>query len=173
MKKSQKIIYYLSIIGLLVSLAFLCLGIKGISGIHQASEYTDEGVYTFVPYRVSAITVENTSTGRDKRIHPTKTIYAVYYHTLEKSVYQWKVETGNSKADANRILQAKKQVKKRVFTRKSSEEYIVVEEELSVDTYVKRQVYRYACMIVLPIGYLICLWIFWRLKKRRSKLVKN
>ena len=95
------------------------------------------------------------------------------YHTLEKSVYQWKVETGNSKADANRILQAKKQVKKRVFTRKSSEEYIVVEEELSVDTYVKRQVYRYACMIVLPIGYLICLWIFWRLKKRRSKLVEN
>ena len=95
MKKSQKIIYYLSIIGLLVSLAFLCLGIKGISGVHQASEYTDEGVYTFVPYHVSAITVENTSTGRDKRIHPTKTIYAVYYHTLEKSVYQWKVETGN------------------------------------------------------------------------------
>ena len=171
MKKSQKVMYYIGIIGIFVSLAFLCLGIKGVSGIHQASDYKDEGVYTFVPYRVSASTVENTSTGRDKRLHPTKTVYAVHYRSLEEHKYRWKLETGNSKSDANRILQVGKSVKKRIFTSRSSEKYIVVEEELSVDAYVQKQVYRYACMMILPMIYLICLWIFWRLKKRRSKQV--
>ena len=48
-----------------------------------ASDYEDMGVHTISPYKVLPHTVENHDSGRDKRNNPTKTVYAVYYQTLD------------------------------------------------------------------------------------------
>ena len=63
--------------GIIPAVCSLYLGVQGITTIGPASDYEDMGVHTFFPYRVLPHSVENTSTGRDKRLYPAKTVYVV------------------------------------------------------------------------------------------------
>ncbi len=158
-------------IGLVLSMAFLYVGVKGIVTVRPASGYEDMGVHTFSPYQVLPVSVENTSTGRDKRLNPTKTVYVIDYKTLDGSGYQWHVNTGNSKSEANRILAAGESVERRVLSIKENGKYITVEAELMADTYVEGQKQRYFWMVGLSGGYLVlCLagWVIVRQSQRKD-----
>lgn len=169
MEKFTGIVRVIGIMGLILSIAFLSLGVKGIAIIRPASDYEDMGVHTFSPYKVLPHTVENSATGRDKRINPTKTVYVVYYQTSDGTDYQWKVETGNSKNDANQILAARGSVERRVLSIKENGKYMTVDAELTADTYVAGQQQRYLWMVGLSGGYLVLCFMMWVAVKRRRR----
>ncbi len=55
------------------------LSIKYLVAILPANHYEDRGVYTFLPYQMLSVQVQNTrASGRDRRMNPTKTAYMVY-----------------------------------------------------------------------------------------------
>lgn len=170
MKKKLKVIRVIGIIGLVLSMVLLYLGVKGIANVRPASDYEDMGVHSFVPYRVLPITVENTSTGRDKRLNPIKTVYVVYYKTLDGTGYQWEVETGNSKNDASKVLIASESIERRVLSVKEIEKYMTVEAELTADSYVKGQKQYYIWMVGLSVGYLVFCLAVWVIVKRSGRI---
>ena len=65
------------------------LSIKYLSAILPVDNYEDKGLYTFLPYQVLPVQVENTgASGRARRMNPTKTVYTVYYRDTSGSGYQ-------------------------------------------------------------------------------------
>ena len=168
-EKLTGIIRVVGVIGLVLSMAFLYVGVKGIVTVRSASGYEDMGVHTFYPYQALPTSVENTSTGRDKRLNPTKTVYVIDYKTLDGSGYQWYVNTGNSKSEANRILAAGESVERRVLSIKETGKYITVGAELTADTYVEGQKQRYFWMVGLSGGYLVLCLAGWVIMKQSQK----
>lgn len=167
-EKLTGIIRVVGVIGLVLSMAFLYVGVKGIATVRPASGYEDMGVHTFSPYQVLPVSVENTSTGRDKRLNPTKTVYVVYYQTLDGTGYRWEVDTG-SKSEANRILAAGESVERRVLSIKETGKYITVGAELTADTYVEGQKQRYFWMAGLSGGYLVLCLAGWVIVKQSQR----
>ena len=62
------------------------------------------GVHTFVPEEVYPVQRENHATGRQKRNHPTTTVYIVRYRAEDGSGYQYKYESGSVESTAQNIL---------------------------------------------------------------------
>ena len=168
-EKLTGIVRVVGVIGLVLAMAFLYTGVKGIVAVRPASGYEDMGVHTFSPYRVLPVSVENTSTGRDKRLNPTKTVYVVYYQTSDGSGYQWEVDTGSSKSEANQLLAAGESVERRVLSVKETGKYITVEAELTADTYVEGKKQRYLWMSGLSAGYMVLCLVSWVLMKQSQK----
>lgn len=54
---------------------------------------------SFSPYQVLPVSVENTSTRRDKRLNQKKTVYVIYYPALDGTGYRWEVDTGSKSSD--------------------------------------------------------------------------
>lgn len=90
---------------------FLLAAVTGVLSVQDyldilpAESYEDKGVYTFRPYQVLPVQVENTGTGREKRMNPTKTVYMVYYRDTEAKGYRWEEravsrESGEKTVDA-------------------------------------------------------------------------
>ena len=90
-----KSIVFVAGVMLLILAAVMCyLSIEELSALPSADSYTDRGVYTFVPYEVASEQVKNTSAdSRDRRMHPTKTVYTVCYRDIGGSGYRWKERT--------------------------------------------------------------------------------
>lgn len=162
------IVRVIGIMGLILSIACLTLGVKGIATIRPASDYEDMGVHTFSPYKVLPHTVENRATGRDKRNNPTKTVYVVYYQTSDGTGYQWKLETSNDKDYADQILAKGDSVDRRVLSIKENGKYMTVDADLTADTYVAGQQKRYLWMAGLSGGYLVLCVALWLVMKRRT-----
>ena len=166
MEKFKGIVRVIGTIGLILSIAFLSLGVKGITTLHPASDYEDMGVHTFFPYRVLPHSVKNTSgSSRDRRMNPTKTVYMVYYKTEDGTGYQWKRDAGSSKDSANKILAAGESVDRRVLSIKENGKYMTVDAQLTADTYVAGQQQRYLWMVGLSGGYLVLCFVAWVVAK--------
>ena len=162
------IVRVIGIMGLILSIACLTLGVKGIATIRPASDYEDMGVHTFSPYKVLPHTMENRATGRDKRNNPTKTVYVVYYQTSDGTGYQWKLETSNDKDYADQILAKGESVDRRVLSIKENGKYMTVDAELTADTYVAGRQKQYLWMAGLSGAYLVLCVAVWLVMKRRT-----
>lgn len=167
-EKFTSIVRMIGIMGLILSIAFLVLGVKGIATIRPASDYEYMGIHTFSPYKVLPHTVENHTTGRDKRNNPTKTVYVVYYQTSDGTGYQWKLETSNDKDYANQILAEWESVDCRVLSIKENGKYMTVDAELTADTYIAGQQKQYLWMVGLSGSYLVLCFVAWLVMKRRT-----
>jgi len=90
MEKLKSIIFVAGIMLLVLAAAVGYLSIKYLTAILPADSYEDKGVYTFSPYQVLPVQVQNTgASGRYRRMKPTKTAYMVYYQDTGGSGYQW------------------------------------------------------------------------------------
>ena len=86
MKRLKTIILVAGILLLILSAASLYAAMQGISKVRPAEDYEDQGVRSFEPYAVYPVQVENTgAVGRDRRMHPTKTVYKVDYRATDGS----------------------------------------------------------------------------------------
>lgn len=168
-KKLEGMIPVACVIGLVLSMAFLYVGVKGIATVRPASGYEDMGVHTFSPYRVRPVSVENTSTGRGKRLNPKKTVYVVDYQTSDGSGYRWEADTGGSKSEANKILAAGESVERRVLSIRETGKYITVGAELTADTYAEGQKERYFWTAGLSGGFMVLCLAGWVAGKQWQK----
>lgn len=91
MEKLKSIIFVAGIMLLVLAAAVGYLSIKYLTAILPADSYEDKGVYTFSPYQVLPVQVQNTgASGRYRRMKPTKTAYMVYYQDTGGSGGCWR-----------------------------------------------------------------------------------
>lgn len=145
-----------SIILLLVAIIGAGTGIRNMADIRLASDYEDKGVYEFIPYRVLPAQRENTgAVGRQRRLHPTKTVYVLHYKALGHPSYSYKLDTAGEYT-AKQMLAEKKSVLRRVLAIKATKRYITVEPELTAETYTRNQQYKYIWIIGCSLLYIVC-----------------
>lgn len=146
----------ISIVLLLIAAVGAWTGIKNMRAVRPASDYEDKGVYEFIPYRVLTEQRENTgAVGRQRRLHPTKTVYVLYYKAQGHPSYRYKLDTAGEYT-ARQMLAEKKSVARRVLAIRSTNRYITVEPELTAETYTRNQLYKYVWITgcsLLYIGY--------------------
>lgn len=123
-----------ALILLVLAVALVVVGGKGLLHTHSAEEFEDKGVHTFVPQRVLPTPKRNTSTGREQRNNPTKTVYMLHYKTQDGSGYQWQVEF-STKSSANNALAAGQSVERRVLALKENGHYVTVEPQDDAKSY--------------------------------------
>ena len=100
---------------LVLAIACLYVGVQQFSRIRPAASYEDMGVHRFSPYRALPTQVKNTATGRQGRLHPTKTVWLVYYKATDGILYEWK-KSVSSRTEAESIVSGGEIVERRVLS---------------------------------------------------------
>lgn len=140
---------------LLLSAAMGYLSIKHLSAIVPADSYEDKGVYTFSPYQVLPVQVQNTgASGRDRRMNPTKTVYMVYYRATDGSGYQW-TDRAITRDLGQEVVDAGAAVERRVLSIPADRSYITVEPEQTAGSYTAGLRQKYITALVLAGAYIM------------------
>ena len=131
MQKLKSIIFVAGLMLLILAAVVGYLSIKYLSAILPADSYEDKGLYTFLPYQVLPVQVENTgASGRARRMNPTKTVYMVYYRDTSGGGYQWSEQALNRQL-GQEIVDAEIAVERRVLAIPDDRSYITVEDLLA------------------------------------------
>lgn len=161
MPKLKSIVFVAGIMLLILAAVMGYLSIKYLSTILPADSYEDKGVYTFSPYQVLPVQVQNTgASGRDRYMNPTKTAYMVYYRDTSGSGYQWSEkaltrELGQETVDAGVI------VERRVLEIPAGRSYITVEPGQTAESYTAGLRQKYITALVLAGAYVLMYVIVW------------
>jgi len=172
-----KSIVFVAGVMLLILAAVMCyLSIEELSALPSADSYTDRGVYTFVPYEVASEQVKNTSAdSRDRRMHPTKTVYIVCYRDIGGSGYRWKERTVTHEM-GQAIVDAGVAVERRVLSIPDRGTYITVEPDQTAGSYTEGLRQKYITVLVLAGAYVVmyavvwCILIWMKKAKRGSQV---
>ena len=156
---------------LILAAAVGYLSIKYLTAILPADSYEDKGVYTFSPYQVLPVQVQNTgASGRDRRMNPTKTAYMVYYQDTSGSGYQW-TERAITRELGQEIVNAGTAVERRVLTIPADNSYITTEPDQTADSYTAGLQQKYIAILILSGSYIllyaVIFWLIW-LRKRKA-----
>lgn len=171
MKKLKSIVFVVGLMLLLLSAAMGYLFIKYLSAIVPADSYEDKGVYTFSPYQVLPVQVQNTgASGRDRRMNPTKTVYMVYYRATDGSGYQW-TDRAITRELGQEVVDAGAAVERRVLSIPADRSYITVEPEQTAGSYTAGLRQKYITALALAGAYILLYVVVWcaifRLGKKR------
>ena len=135
MQKLKSIVFVVGILLLILAAAMGYLSIKYLSAILPAASYEDKGVYTFSPYQVLPVLVQNTgASARDRRMNPTQTVYMVYCRDTSGSGYQWN-EQALTRELGQEIVDAGAAVERRVLAIPADRSYITVESGQTAENY--------------------------------------
>ena len=151
--------------------AVVYLSIKYLVAIFPAASYEDKGVYTFLPYQVLPVQVQNTgASGRDRRMNPTKTAYIVHYRTTSGNGYQWR-EQALIREPGQEIVDAGAAVERRVLAIHTDRSYITVKPGQTAESYTAGLRQKYIAALVLAGTYVLLYVAMWcaifRLRKKR------
>ena len=161
MPKLKSIVFVAGLMLLLLAAAMGYLSIKYLSAIAPADSYEDKGVYTFSPYQVLPVQVQNTgASGRDRRMNPTKTAYMVYYRDTSGSGYQWSQQALTRKL-GQEIVDAGAAVERRVLSIPADRSYITVEPGQTAESYTAGLRQKYITALVLAGAYVILYAAAW------------
>lgn len=134
MGKLRRLAFSAGILLLVLSMTVFYINVRDFLEIRPASDYSDRGVHIFEPYQTYPTQVKNTASGRQQRMHPTKTVYLVYYKATDGSGYQWK-DRVEYRAEAEHMVSEKKPVQRRVLAIKETKSYISIEADSTAETY--------------------------------------
>ena len=169
MQKLKSIVFVAGVMLLILAAAMGYLSIKYLSAIFPADSYEDKGVYTFSPYQVLPVQVQNTgASGRDRRMNPTKTAYMVYYRDTSGSGYQWS-EQALTRELGQEIVNAGAAVERRVLAIPADRSYIPVEPGQTAESYTAGLRQKYITALILVGAYAllyVALWCVIRVSKR-------
>ncbi len=161
MQKLKSIVFVVGVILLILAAAMGCLSIRYMSAILPADSYEDKGVYTFLPYQVLPVQVQNTgASGRDRRMNPTKTAYMVYYRDISGSGYQWS-QQALSRELGQQIVDAGATVERRVLSIPADRSYITVEPDQTPESYTAGLRQKYIIALVLSVIYILLYAAVW------------
>ncbi len=161
MSKLRSIVFVVGLMLLLLSAAAGCLCIKYLSAIAPADSYEDEGVHTFLPYRVLPIQVRNTGAGgRDRRMDPTKTVYMVCYRATDGSGYRW-TDRAITRELGLEVVDAQAAVERRVLSIPADRSYITVRPDQSAESYTAGLRQRYIVVLALAGAYILLYGVVW------------
>ena len=158
MAKLKSIAFAVGIMLLIGAVLCLYFSLRNLSSIRPASAYEDMGVHTFVPEEVYPVQRENHATGRQKRNHPTTTVYIVRYRAEDGSGYQYKYESGSVESTAQSILEADEPIERRVLSIPDEDGYITIGADETAQTYETRQKRTYWTIAGVSAAYLL-VWL--------------
>ena len=161
MAKLKSIVFVAGVMLLILSAAMGYLSIKYLSAILPADNYEDKGVYTFSPYQVLPVQVQNTgASGCDRRMNPTKTAYMVYYRDTSGSGYQWSEQALTCEL-GQEIVDAGAAVERRVLAIPADRSYITVEPGQTAESYTAGLRQKYITALVLAGAYVLLYVAAW------------
>ena len=173
MAKLKSIVFVAGVMLLILAAAVGYLSIKYLAAILPADSYEDNGVYTFSPYQVLPVQVQNTgASGRDRRMNPTKTAYMVYYRDTSGSGYQWS-EQALTRELGQEIVDAGAAVERQVLVIPADRSYITVEPGQTAESYTAGLRQRYIMALGLSAGYLLVYLLVWSMIWRKNKKRKE
>ena len=173
MKKLRSIAFLAGVLLLILSAASLYVAMGALSDLRPAEDYEDRGVLTFQPYEVYPVQVENTGAGgRDRRMHPTKTVYMVYYRAADGSGYKWSDEA-YSRDHGRQVVETGEAVRRRVLGIPSDGTYITVEPEQTAESYTKGLREKYTQIVGMATLYIVFYIIVLFLSKLVRRLRKS
>ena len=173
MAKLKSIVFVAGVMLLILAAAVGYLSIKYLAAILPADSYEDKGVYTFSPYQVLPIQVQNTgASGRDRRMNPTKTAYMVYYRDTSGSGYRWK-ERAITPEMGQAVVDVGATVERRVLSIPDRGTYITVEPDQTAESYTAGLRRKYIFTLSLSAVYILLYAAAWCLiwRKNRKKKV--
>lgn len=170
MERFRRLAFTAGILLLVLSMAVFYISVRDFQKIRPASDYSDKGIHTFEPYQTYPTRIKNTAIGRQGRLHPTKTVYLIYYEATDGSGYQWE-DRAEYREEAERIVSEKKPVQRRVLSIKKTKKYISIKEGLNAETYTAGLRRNSVLGIGISAAYMVFYGIGWTavLRKRRSK----
>lgn len=148
-------------VGLILAVAGLVASSRNLSHIRPASDYIDQGVYTFIPYKIEQAQQKTNYTGRLRRMHPTTTVYYVKYKATTTNKYKYRHKAGSAKTLAQEILNKKEPIDKRVLVIAENKRYICIAPSLDAETYTSNRTFKFRMMSIASqvyIGFLILLF---------------
>ena len=155
MQKLKSIVFVAGVMLLILAAVVGYLSIKYLAAILPADSYEDKGVYTFSPYQVLPVQVQNTgASGRDRRMNPTKTVYMVYYRATDGSGYKWSDEA-LSRDLGEDIVESGETVERRVLAIPADRSYITVEPGQTAESYTAELRQKYITALVLAGAYVL------------------
>ena len=161
MPKLKSIIFVAGLMLLLLAAAMGYLSIRYLSTITPADRYEDKGVYTFSPYQVLPVQVQNTGArGRNRRMNPTKTVYMVYYQATDGSGYQW-TDWAITCELGQEIVDAGADVERRVLSIPADRSYITVEPEQTTGSYIAGLRQKYITAFAMSGAYILLYVVVW------------
>ena len=175
MQKLKSIVFVAGVMLLILVAAVGYLSIEELFTMPSADSYTDRGVYTFVPYEVASEQVKNTSANsRDRRMHPTKTVYIVCYRDIGGSGYRWK-ERAITPEMGQAVVDAGATVERRVLSIPDCGTYITVEPDQTAESYTAGLRRKYIFTLSLSAVYILLYAAAWCLiwRKNRKKKVER
>ena len=155
MAKLKSIAFFVGIMLLIGAALCLYFSLRNLSSIRPASAYEDMGVHTFVPEEVYPVQRENHATGRQKRNHPTTTVYIVRYRAEDGSGYQYKYESGSVESAAQNLLKTGDPIERRVLSIPDEDSYIIIGSDETAQTYEIRQKRAYWTIAGVSAAYLL------------------
>ncbi len=133
---------------------------KSLLEIRSVDSYEDKGVHSFRPYQVLPVQVKNTTTGRNKRMNPTRTVYMVYYRVIDGEGYEWRKKAA-TKSEGQRIVTEGEKVERRVLSIPSENLYITIEPDQTAESYIAEQKQKYLWLLGISIAYIFTYFIIW------------
>ena len=173
MQKLKSIVFVAGVMLLILEAAVGYLSIEELSAMLPADGYKDRGVYTFTPYEVASEQVKNTSVdSRERRMHPTKTVYIVCYRDIGGSGYRWK-ERAITPEMGQAVVDAGATVERRVLSIPDCGTYITVEPDQTAESYTAGLRRKYIFTLSLSAVYILLYAAAWCLiwRKNRKKKV--
>ena len=173
MQKLKSLIFIAGAMLLILAAVVGYISIEELSAMPSADSYTDRGVYTFVPYEVASEQVKNTSAdSRDRRMHPTKTVYIVCYCDIGGSGYRWK-ERAITPEMGQAVVDAGATVERRVLSIPDRSTYITLEPDQTAESYTDGLRKKYIVTLNLSAVYILLYAAAWCLiwRKNRKKKV--
>ena len=168
MQKLKFIPFSAGVMLFVLSAVMIYLSIQGLSDIRPASDYEDQGVYTFLPYEVLPVQVKNTSaSSRDRRMNPTKTVYMVLYRDTSGAGYRWREQTPAPEL-GEKTVEAGQTVARRVLSIPSSRTYITVVPEQSAQSYTDGLRQKYSLFLGLSVAYILFYLAVWYVIRVKS-----
>ena len=168
MQKLKFIPFSAGVMLFVLSAVTIYLSIQELSDIRPAGDYEDQGVYTFLPYDVQFIQVKNTSaSSRDRRMHPTTTVYMVLYRDTSGAGYRWQERTPAPEL-GEKTVEAGQTVARRVLSIPSSRTYITVEPEQSAQSYTDGLRQKYSLFLGLSVAYILFYLAVWSVIRAKS-----
>ena len=154
MRRLKTVISITGILLLILSAASIYAALQSLSELRPAEDYEDQGILTFKPYAVYPVQVENTGSGRSRRMNPTRTVYMVYYRATDGSGYQW-TDEASSRDRGREVVEAGETVKRRVLSIPEDRTYITVEPEQTAGSYTEGLRKRYTGIVTIGTLYIM------------------
>ncbi|MCI8417056.1 MAG: hypothetical protein HFI33_06105 [Lachnospiraceae bacterium] len=161
MQRLKSILFVIGIMLFILAVTLIYVSITRLRAVLPADSYEDKGIFTFQPYQVLPVQVENTgASGRNRRMNPTRTVYMVYYRDTAGKGYQWQ-DQAVSRDVGQQVVNAGAPVERRVLGISAKGTYITIEAEQTAESYTVGLRNGYMGILGLSGAYILLYLLVW------------